>query len=110
MPAQARSKRKPSPGGRSVKTPGRRAQVRRVGGSYVVTLPRDLCDQLHIDVGTAIDFQLQGKQAILLQPQVKPRSPRLRPRRPIKDLLKQGTLNREIPGWDADKPGKGELI
>lgn len=88
---------------------GRRAQVRKVGGSFTVTLPKDLCDELNIQVGTAMDFELQGEGGILLQPHKTTRE-NLRPRRAIKSLLKEGKLNREIKGWDDDASGKGELV
>jgi antitoxin component of MazEF toxin-antitoxin module len=85
------------------------SKVRRVGGSYIVTLPKAMCEELEIEAGTPVQFQLQEDRAIVIEP-VQRRRTHLRPRRPITALLKQGRLNQEIKGWDDQPAGKGEPV
>lgn len=81
------------------------ATLKRVGGSTMLTIPRDILDMLHLSAGTAMDMTVeQGK--LILQP--------ARKRFKLDDLLAEcepeAPLSAEDRAWLDDAPKGNELI
>lgn len=83
------------------------AKVRRTGGSFAITIPKEVCEQMGVDEGMELSFS-PSKAGVLIRPEVNQRI-HLRPRRPIKQLLKQGGATKLNDDWDSSA-AEGELL
>jgi antitoxin ChpS len=80
--------------------------LRKVGGSVMLTVPRALLDVLHLAPGAKVGIAVQSGRLVV--------EPQQRPRYTLDELLAQcnpkAPRSKEEREWLNDKPAGGELI
>jgi antitoxin ChpS len=80
--------------------------LRKVGGSIMLTVPRALLDVLHLGPGAKVGIAVQSGRLVV--------EPQQRPRHTLDELLAQcnpkAPRSKEEREWLNDKPAGGELI
>ncbi|GEC36468.1 antitoxin ChpS [Sinorhizobium meliloti] len=80
--------------------------LRKVGGSVMLAVPRPLLEQLHLVAGSAVDLVVDNGRLVI--------EPRMRPRYTLEQLLAQCDASAESPAvdrdWLAGRPTTGQEL
>ncbi|MGD0128218.1 MAG: antitoxin [Terriglobia bacterium] len=83
-----------------------RTNLRKVGGSVMLAVPRPVLEVLHLGPGASVDIRVERDRLVV--------EPHARPRYALEELLAQcnpkARRSKEEREWLSNKPVGGELI